>query len=357
MKNVLVAVLLCTLLAPVQAADSILRPNHPEEYRVQEGDTLWGIATLFLTDAWLWPEIWYVNPDIENPHLIYPGDTVYLTMVDGEPRLTVDRGLAGRTDKLSPGQPIYEGDRFVRVEPRVRSRPLTSSIPAIPLDAIASLISTSRIVERDTLDNAPHILAGKSDRLVFGPGDEFYARGEWGSEESPAYGIFRKGDIYIDPETREVLGYEAIEVGAATVEDRTESLYTMTLTNVKQDVRIGDRLLPTEQRRLESTFYPAAPASQIEGVVMTILGGLSRVGPNGVVAVNRGARDGLEVGDVLAVHKSGDIVRDTVAGERVRLPSERTGLMMIFRTFDQMSYGLVLNTREPLRVGDVVQNP
>lgn len=356
MKKVLLAVLFSVMVGPLNAADSILRPDHPEEYKVREGDTLWGIAQMFLTDAWLWPEIWYVNPRIENPHLIYPGDTIVLRMIDGEPRLTVERGEAGRTDKLSPSQPVREGDRYLKVEPRIRSRPLTTSIPAIPLDKVASLITTGRIVEQDTLENAPHILAGKADRLIFGPGDEFYARGNW-PDDSGAYGIFRPGEVYVDPETREVLGFEAIEVGAATVEDRDGSVYTMSLTNVKREVAVGDRLLPTEERRLESTFYPSAPNGQIDGVVMTILGGLSRVGPNGVVAINRGERDNLDVGNVLAIHKAGAIVRDSVAGERVRLPSERVGLMMIFRTFERMSYGLVLQTREPLRVGDIVHNP
>ncbi|MDZ7686773.1 MAG: hypothetical protein U5O39_18900 [Gammaproteobacteria bacterium] len=220
---------------------------------------------------------------------------------------------------------------------------------------MASLIMTGRIVAQDTLENAPHILAGKADRLIFGPGDEFYARGNW-PDDSGAYGIFRP-DVYVDPETREVLGFEAIEVGAATVEERDGNVYTMSLTNVRREVAVGDRLLPTEERRLEPTFYPSAPTGQIDGLVMTILGGVSRVGPNGVVAVNRGARDDLAVGNILAIHKAGAIVRDSIAGERVRLPSERVGLMMIFRTFERMSYGLVLQTREPLRVGDIVQNP
>lgn len=356
MKKVLLAAILTLALGQTFAQDSILRPDHPDEYAVREGDTLWGIASMFLTDAWLWPEIWYVNPEIKDPHLIFPGDTIVLMMIDGEPRLTLERGVAGRTTKLSPGQPIREGERYLRVEPRVRSRPITSSIPAIPLDSVAPLLTTGRIVERDTLDRAPHILAGKADRLVFGPGDEFYARGNW-VDNSTVFGIFRPGEVYVDPDTREVLGYEAIEVGAASVEERADDIYTMSLMNVKQDVRVGDRLLPTEERRLESTFYPAAPGDDIDGVIMTILGGLSRVGRNDVVAINRGERDGLEVGHVLAVHKAGAVVRDAIARERVQLPSERAGLMMVFRTFDRMAYGLILQTTQPLVVGDLVQNP
>jgi hypothetical protein len=337
------------------AGDSILRPDHPERYLVKTGDTLWDIGAMFLTDAWLWPEIWYINPEIENPHLIYPGDTIFLSFVDGEPRLSVERGEPGRTDKLSP-QTRREGDRYQKVDPRVRSTPLASPIPAIPLDAIASLLTTGRIVEQDTLENAPHILAGTADRLIFGPGDDFYARGNWTTDTS-VYGIFRPGQIYRDPETREVLGFEAREVGSAAVKTRADDVYTMSLTAVKQDVRIGDRLLPTEERRVESIFFPAAPEDTVEGVIMTVLGGVTQVGRNDVVALNRGLENGLDVGHVLAIYKKGNVVRDRVNRELVQLPSERAGLLMVFRSFDKMSYGLVLRTEEPLRVGDVVRNP
>lgn len=358
MKTTLVALLMSfALVFTAQAADSILRPDHPDTYTVQEGDSLWDIASMFLTDAWLWPEIWQINPDIENPHLIYPGDLITLTYVDGQPQLAVTRGKESRTVRLSPSQPVATGDRNVKLEPRIRISPLTSAIPAIPLDAIAPLLTTGRIVEEDTLDLAPYILAGTSDRLLFGPGDEFYARGENWAAGTSVFGLFRKGQVYVDPETEEILGYEAREVGTATVEDRNGDVYTLTLTAVKEDVRIGDRLLPTEERRVESTFFPAAPKQDIDGVIMTVLGGVTQVGRNDVVAVNRGANDGVDVGDVLAIYKSGKIVRDKIARDKVQLPPERAGLLMLFRTFDKMSYGLVLQTEEPLRVGDNVRNP
>ena len=161
----------------------------------------------------------------------------------------------------------------------------------------------------------------------------------------------------MDPETREVLGFEAIEVGTATVEKKDEELYTFVLTNVKQDVRIGDRLLPTEERRVESTFYPKAPSADVKGVIMTVLGGVTQVGRNDVIAINRGTNDGLEVGDILAIHKVGSLVVDRIQRDRIRLPSVRAGLLLVFRNFEKMSYGLVLETEEPLKVGDIVQNP
>jgi len=209
------------------------------------------------------------------------------------------------------------------------------------------------------LKMAPHILAGTSDRLIFGPGDVFYARGSNWTPGTNVYGIFRQGEVYQDPESREVLGFEAREVGTALVEARDENddVYTLTLTAVKEDVRIGDRLLPTEERRVESTFFPSAPGTQIDGVIMTVLGGVTQVGRNDVVAINRGEKDGLAVGDILAIYKSGNVVRDRVNRERVRLPPERAGILMVFRSFEKMAYGLVLETEEPLRVGDSVQNP
>jgi hypothetical protein len=224
------------------------------------------------------------------------------------------------------------------------------------LGAIAGLLNTGRIVGPDTLENAPHILAGESERLVFGPGDEFYARGEWESGTS-VYGVFRPGQIFQDPVTGEVLGFEAQERGVATVLRRAADVLTLRLSAIKEDVRIGDRLLPTEERRVESMFYPASPDTKIDAVVMSLMDGATLVGKNQVVAINRGQLNGLEVGHVLAIYKSGKIVRDEVRREQVRLPSERIGLLMVFRTFEKMAYGLVLQTDEPVRVGYSLQNP
>ena len=338
------------------AEASLLRVGHPDQYLVKEGDTLWGIASEFLKEPWHWPEIWSVNPAIKNPHLIYPGDEIFLKYVAGDPQLSLKRGPGGRTYKLKPGQSLREGDSFRKMEPGIRVSPLQSAIPAIPLDAVASLLTTGRIVERDTLDLTPRILAGKLETLVFGPGDRFYARGIW-DEETSTYGIFREGDVYVDPETEEILGYEAIEVGLAKAIAREGDLVTFEMKSVHADVRIGDRMMPTEERRVESTFYPTPPGQQVEGVIMRLLGGYTQIGPNDVVAVNRGFNAGVEVGTVLAIAKKGALVRDHFAGGYVQLPTERAGILMIFRSFEKMAYGLVLQTTEPVRVGDFVRNP
>ena len=352
----MLSVLMASITAFAEESDSLLKEDHPDQYTVKQGDTLWNIASMFLVDPWYWPEIWRVNSNIKDPHLIYPGDEIVLQYVGGKPQLALNRGEAGRTYKLSPQQKVREGDRYEKLSPKVRISPLASAIPAIPLDAVSSLMATGRIVEEDTLENAPRILSGRSERLIFGPGDQFYARGEW-DEDTSVYGIFREGNVYHDPETDEILGYEAVEVGLARAADRNGDIVTFDLTSVKEDVRIGDRLLPTEERRVESTFYPEPPSQFVEGVIMTVLGGVTQVGRNDVVVVNRGTSSGLDVGNVLAIAKKGATIRDRFNRDRVELPTERAGILMIFRAFEKMSYGLVLQTTEPLRVGDVVRTP
>jgi len=352
----LLSLLFVSSMTAFAAENALLREGHPDQYEVKEGDTLWGIASMFLEDPWHWPEIWRVNPGIDNPHLIYPGDEIILKYVGGDPQLTVRRGPGGRTYKLEPEPRVRQGDRYEKLQPRVRISPLTGAIPAIPLDAVASLMSTGRIVEEDTLELAPRILSGRSERLIFGPGDQFYARGMW-DEDTSVYGVFREGNVYQDPETGEILGFEAIEVGLARAVDRAGDVVTFDLTSVREDVRIGDRLMPTEERRVESTFYPTPPDRHVEGVIMTVLGGVTQVGRNDVVVINRGTGSGIDVGNVLAIAKKGAMVRDRYNRDRVQLPTERAGILMVFRAFEKMAYGLVLQTDEPLKVGDVVRSP
>ncbi len=358
MKKLLLSILAGLIFSSsVFAANNVLREDHPDRYIVEEGDTLWRIASMFLVDAWLWPEIWQVNPDIENPHLIFPGDVILLRYVGGQPQLSVARGDTSRTIKISPAQPVRQSDRDRKLTPQIRSSPLASAIPAIPLDAIASLLTTGRIVDEETLPGAPYILAGESDRLIFGPGDGFYGRGTWESETS-VYGIFRAGEVYRDPVTKEVLGHEALEVGIATLDELGDNdVATFTVNSVSEDVRLGDRLLPTEERRVESTFYPSAPQRVVDGTIMTVIGGVSQVGRNDVVAINKGANFGLAAGNVLAIYKSGAVVRDRNRRDKVKLPDKRAGMLMVFRSFEKMSYCLVLSSDTSLSVGDRVKNP
>ncbi len=327
--------------------ESYLRSDHPDVYVVRKGDTLWDISGRFLTAPWLWPELWRHNTQIENPHLIYPGDKIRFGYVDGQPALMLERGAASRTVRLSPG--------VSKLEPRIRSEPLESAIPAISLDAIRGFLTNSRVVMPGELEDAPYVVQGESRRIVLGAGDRFYAVGDLTLRGS--YSIVRDGPVYVDPETDEVLGQEATDIATGQVTRQEAGVSTLVAANARQEVRVGDRLLPTEERRVQSTFYPKSPSVEVLGQIINVAGGVGQVGQFNVVVLNRGAREGIEEGDVLAIYRRGDLARDPYSSARIRLPSERAGLLMVFRVFDRVSYGFVLRTQRQLSVYDEVRNP
>ncbi len=349
MKKILMGLIIIPFLSlGTWAEDVVLKSDHPDRYTVVRGDTLWDISEKFLQNPWMWPEIWHVNPQISNPHLIYPGDVISLIYLDGKPRLTVERGTESRSYKMSPGD--------VKLSPTVHVLPLGEAIPAIPLDAVDNFLSRSRIIEISELETAPYVVAGARDRLVLGAGDEMYARGEFG-EGVPVYGVYRGGDTYIDPETDEILGYQALDIGAAKLRARENDIATLAITRTTQEIRINDRLLPHEERAIDSTFFPSPPEQDVNGVIMAVEGGVSQVGKMDVVILNRGEREGLEAGNVLAIYKKGTQIKDRIKGDTITLPDERAGLLMVFRTFEKMSFGLVLESDRPLAVDDKVRKP
>ncbi len=322
------------------AGDVALRADHPDEYVVQRGDTLWDISAKFLEKPWYWPEIWHVNPQVANPHLIYPGDRLRLIWKDGRPMLSLQRGTGG-TVKLSP---------------QARAIPLDQAIPAIPLDVINSFLNTNRIVDPDELELAPYVLGGADKHVVMGARDTIYARGTL-EQDLPVYAVFRSGNTFIDPDTRELLGYEARGIGLARLEQVEGEVLKLRVTSSREEVRVHDRLLSSAESKVESTFYPRPPDGEVRGKVIAVSSGVTQVGPYNVVTINRGAREGMQVGTVLAIHRSGEMVRDHLAKDVVQLPSERAGLMMVFRVYDKVSYGLVLKAHRPLAVLDEVRNP
>lgn len=340
MRKLLYALAAITLLftSLAQAAPE-LRPDHPERYTVVKGDTLWDISGRFLNDPWYWPEIWHVNPQVANPHLIYPGDRLALVYIDGKPRVT-------KVSSSSNG--------VVRLSPEVRSEPLDTPIPAIPLDAISSFLTDTRIVDPEDLSGAPYVLEGEEGRIITGAGDRIYARGEKPADQ---VGIFRRTQEFVDPETGEFLGLEARSIGSGKVTAENGDVLTLSLTKSNQEIRIGDRLLTSESRPLSTSFVPSAPDEQVEGEMIAVDAGVTQIGQYDVVVVNRGLRDGLKSGNVLAVLKKGNQVRDPITKETIELPSERAGLMMIFQSYEKLSYGLILQATRSLSVGDKVTNP
>lgn len=341
MRKSLLALLFVAVSGMANAAVQ-LKDDHPEQYTVVKGDTLWGISGRFLREPWKWPELWHANPQIENPHLIYPGDSLSLVYIDGQPRLMLNRGTSRGTIKLSP---------------TVRTTAMADAISTIPLEAINSFLLSNRIVDTAAeFEAAPYIVAGNAERVISGSGDRVYGRGKF-QDNMNVYGIFRQGKTYQDPDTQEFLGINADDVGTAEIIETEGDIATMMLTRVTQEARIGDRMFPSEERAVNSTFMPSEPESQVNGVIIDVPRGVTQIGQLDVVTINRGARDGLKIGNVLAVYQTGETVRDRVTGENVKIPDERAGLLMVFRTYDKLSYGLVLQATRSLSVMDKIRNP
>jgi hypothetical protein len=319
-----------------------LNKDVPQVYVVKPGDTLWDIADMYLENPWEWPSIWEINPQVENPHLIFPGDELHLVFVDGQPRLRVRRGAGSRTVKLTP---------------QMRIEPLDTAIPAISLEDIGAWLRGHRVLTAVELESAPYVVAGDQRRLLSAAGDRLYARGVFPENET-GFNIYRQGATYVDPETQEVLGFQAIDMGSANLlENQLDDVVQMEVTRVTEDVRKGDRLLPNESRVITATYQPRAPEVDVDGRMIAVDSGVSQIGKLDVVAINRGTREGIEEGHVLAIYQTGEVVLDPVRQEQVKMPDTRAGLMMIFRTFEKMSYGLVLKSNRPLAVMDRVSNP
>ncbi len=327
----------------VLASAELLKDDHPQKYRVRKGDTLWSIAGEFLHNPWQWQDVWRNNPQIHNPHLIFPGDTISLIYIDGDPWLTVSRrGDASRTIKMSP---------------KIRSTPLNSAISAIPLDKINSFLRNNRILELGKeLDSSPYVISTHHDQVISGIGDQIYARGSFESGYEKAYGLYRKGEPVFDPDSQEILGIIARDVGAVDVKKVTGDIATLRVTQSREEIRIGDYLLPSEERRLAPVFYPKEPDLQVSGRILTVDSGVASIGKYNSVLLNLGSRDGMKEGDVLAIYRQLETV-DKIKQEKVRLPAERVGLLMVYRPFEKLSYGLIMEAGQPLKISDVVRNP
>ncbi len=363
MKRRLIMCALALWTSLIFAEDVPLRGDHPDKYTVQKGDTLWDISKMFLESPWLWPEIWHINQQIENPHLIFPGDVIGLVYLGAEKG---DYGGGGGIGGgIGSGQRITIIERgstgsVIKLSPTARITPIDTAIPPIPLDAINAFLNRSRVVLPSELDRSPYIISSADGRLIQGRNGRVYARGF--QEEAFAqgdWGIYRRGQVFVDPRSEEILGLEAIDIGSAELTDyqSISDVGTLLVTSSREEVRNKDRLMKPEDRRLVTTFMPSAPKETVEGFMIAVSGGVTQVGQYSVVAINLGSENGVEDGNVLAIYKTGGIALDQVAEEKVILPDERAGLMMVFRTYSKMSFALVLQTSRPLKVGDKVKNP
>jgi hypothetical protein len=366
------AVALAAGLAGAQSGIE-LAPTAPDRYVVQKGDTLWGIAGRFLKDPWRWPEVWKMNKsEIRDPHWIYPGNVVVLDR--NGPRLAL------------------EGKGTGRLSPQVRKEKTAQAISSIPQSAIEPWLDRPLVIEQGGLENAPSIVATQEGRYNLGSGARAYVSGLQNATHEETHYIYRQGAPLLDPDTRQVLGYEAIYLGTARVVKAGDPT-TVVITSAVQEVSPGDRLLPAGKSEILN-FVPRAPAQDVRARVIAVYGdraseGLLKAyspalalerraddlygydtrreaGPMQVVSLNRGTRDGVEVGHVLALQRDATVKFDrsvgpwflgTPAPESVHLPEERYGLVFVFRVFDQVAYGLVMRAERPLVPGDLATKP
>jgi nucleoid-associated protein YgaU len=333
-----------------------LTADAPDQYVVKTGDTLWDISKVFLRDPWYWPEIWYVNPQVQNPHLIYPGDVLKLVYIDGQPRVTLgERGTeSGGGKKLSP---------------QVRREQLSQAITAIPYDVIASFMGRPTLLDSSQVKSAPYVVAMRDGHVIGAEGNEIYAKGIRSAAADSRYSIIHVDEKLYDPEDGDLLGYSGSYVGSGPVAT-TGDPAKVVLTDTSREALQGDKLFP-EAVDVNVDFVPHAPSSDVNARVIAVRNH-TVMGQYQVIALNRGQRAGLEPGHVLAISQIGGVVRDTYSkggmnatttntsrgrGKAVQLPDERIGLAMVFKSFDRMSYALVMETTHEIRQGDLAGNP
>lgn len=388
-------IILCSLLvwlSPAPADDVAIKADNPGHYTVVKGDTLWDISGTFLTFPWQWPDIWQANPQIENPHLIYPGDQVYLTYKDGRPVLNLARGG-------------HYGGRRVKLSPSVREYGHDDAIAPIPLDAIRPFLSRPQVMSKGDLERTAYVVSSQDVHLANGTGNRIYVR-NLTDLSTDKYSVFRPGGEYRDGTTNELLGHEVLHIGDVIIE-RGGDPATARVVQSNKEILNGDRLMPQREDEYPD-FIPRAPDNGVDGKIISVVDGVSQIGQYQVVVLDRGTGDGIMPGHVLAIYQAGLVVEDELATaiaaqerydaiqrapaestglsnlgntaranfaavkrsldeflnepkggwpEKVTLPDERAGELMVFRSFDNVSYALVMNTQRAIHVLDKVRNP
>jgi len=386
----LALVTLLLLASAASTAQVALNPDHPTRYVVRPGDTLWDIAGYFLRDPWRWGEIWDANRQIDDPDLIFPGDVLVLSYEAGQPRIGLERGR--------------DGLRVVKLSPRVRVESLDQAIPAIPANIVAPFLTQAQVASKAELDEAAYVVGFPDEHIVVGNYDALYARG-LRATETDRFEIVRPGPAYRDPETGEVLGYEAAFVADAQLERRGDPA-KLRVERSAIEVAVGDRLLPASETELLGKFFPTSAPDDVRGKIIAVLDGVSQIGQYAVVVLNRGARDEIAPGHVFAVYRGGEERFDQVKaggkdwrdwrsetpldaefwydphsvvgwledepdldtplpprvevrrpGSSYVVPFERSGLLMVFRVFPRLSLALVMNAERPMKVLDSVSAP
>ena len=353
---------LAALLASalVFAQDTVeLNPDHPTRYIVQKGDTLWDISTQFLVEPWRWPEIWQTNPQVENPHLIYPGDELSLFYRDGQPVVQITR----RGEEVTDDGVVRRrtGPRDEKLSPRIHVLDREDAVPTIPIDTIRPFLSRPLVLGEGEFEAAPYVVSAGRENLVASLGMEIFARG-LKPEQGTRFGVYRRGQVYRHPATNEILGYEAIHVADATVQKSGDPTTLLLLTSTRE-VKVGDRLFPVADSQVVTNFMPRAPERDVHGQIIAVVDGVTQIGEHNIVVIDMGSRDGMQVGHVLGIFQAGNKVEDVWAEQDplqkviVELPELRAGTVMVFRPFERVSYALVMQATRAMHLLDAVKNP
>ncbi|WP_296899142.1 LysM peptidoglycan-binding domain-containing protein [Thiohalocapsa sp.] len=378
-----------TQLSPATAAHPQLRSDAPQRYVVRPGDTLWGIAGRFLNEPWHWPRVWQTNPDVADPNRIYPGDVLVVDTSSGSPRIR-------RADSRG-------GMRTVKLSPRVRVSEIDREIPAIPVNAIAPFLSRPVVTTARELDSAPYVVGFPEEQMLGGLGDTLLVRNIL-NPANDRWEVLRPGQPYRDPNTREILGYEASFVATARLE-RPGDPATLTVIRSRKEVKAGDRVRPAREEEPIRGFFPRGAPASMRGHIIAVLNGVSQIGQYDVVVLSRGGRDGVETGHVFDVYRGGELRRDPIKKRRtdwhwrdetpadasfwlgdweldgwVRnkpdpnaplplhrratqgfdkyiVPDSRSGVVMVFRVFPKVSFALVMYANRAMHVGEIVSSP
>ncbi len=356
--------LICLLLPIAVFADELqLQENAPDSYVVMKGDTLWDISAKFFKDPWKWPQIWGYNKDtIKDPHWIYPGNVVYLdhgthTLKVGESAAPATPGETGTLGEVpSVIEPTTSLSGATKLSPRVREvRGTGEAIPMISLKDIGPFLARPLVVEDDELEGAPTLAGTYEQRQLLGTGDVAYAK-DMPSDKGERWQIYRPDRTFKDPDTDEVLGHEVVYLGDASVE-KFGTLTSLKITNAVLEINKGDRFAQATTG-FASNYQPHAPGKEISAKVISIYGGVLQAGQNAVITLNKGRRDGLENGHVLALYQKGEVLRNPgIFNPDTVLPDVRYGLVFVFRVFDKVSYALVMQTRLPVQILDRASTP
>jgi len=339
---------------PVAEETIVYESQSPQTYIVQEGDTLWDISSVFLRDPWYWPEIWYKNPQVENPHLIYPGDELAIVYIGGQKRIQIaKRGEDGKLIQDASGLKV------VKISPRVRSQSIDASIPSIPIESIRHLLERPLVIDKDELDKSAYIISSVDSHLINSINDKLYVRKLDTSTGNGRFQIYRPNRPLNDPVTGELLGYEALYVGETKLLLRGDPASVRVTSSVREILR-NDRVLPIDLTNFERDFFPKPPATDVSGRIISLLDAISQLGQYQTIAINLGSRDGVETGNVLNIKRFGKIIPDKEEPDptfRVKLPDEKIGTAMIIRSFEKMSYALIMAADSPVSIRDYIESP